>query len=75
VVGVGAGARGDGLAAVVGEDLAQLVGEQLRAGPRAGGAEQIEREADGGGFHQAVSGQLSAISEEGRVLSWLTAER
>jgi hypothetical protein len=67
--------RGYRLAAVVGEDLAQLVGEQFRAGRRAGGAEQVEREADGGGFHQAISGQLSAISEEGRVLSWLIAER
>jgi hypothetical protein len=40
------------LATVIGEHFAQRIREQLGTRPRAGVAEQIEREADGQGLHQ-----------------------
>src|SRR5262249_58418124 len=55
VAGVGVGAGGDALALVVGDDLAQLVGQQRGAGGGAGAAEEVERKNDDGGLHDEPS--------------------
>ena len=70
---VGGGPRGDRLAAVVGQHLEQLIGQQGGAGGAAAAAEQVERKENDVGLHEALLRQ-ALLHEEAPSLQFSVGE-